>query len=256
MGEVGMTAFIVAEMEDFVNGTMVGFDSNELYGQKWSLNEEDLIQTGMMTMITSEDKNGTSVPVRNEEYLQATEDMKENGALAIELICNATQTAFLDGFQTGLLTALGSAILFFRNYYRTPTLLAACERVGLSDYQVAHHITDMYHHRTFRGAYTKTLAASGKGEIASRIAVGLDAIPTKKTKQKSKNRKGEEESELEESELEDEEEDDECICWSPTTPGLCLKWKSEDEAWRKTRFERIQMEGTKDPRRGGSGGTR
>ena len=56
-----------------------------------------------------------------------------------------------------------------------------------------------------------------------------------------------------ENKAEVEEEKDECILWSPTTEGVCIHWKSDDEAWRKKRFERIQMEGTKDPRRGGSG---
>ena len=126
--------------------------------------------------------------------------------------------------------------LVFRNYYRRPELLAA---LGLSDNQAAHHITDMYHHRTFRGAYTKTLAASGQGEITSRVAVGLGGT-----------------SGGEDEKNKAVEEEDECLCWSPTTPGVCLNWKSEDEAWRKQRFERIQMEGTKDPRRGGSGTTR
>ena len=41
-------------------------------------------------------------------------------------------------------------------------------------------------------------------------------------------------------------EDDECLCWSPTQPDVCIHWKSDNEAYRKTRFERIQMEGTKD----------
>mmetsp|Transcript_2836 Transcript_2836/g.6192 ORF Transcript_2836/g.6192 Transcript_2836/m.6192 type:complete len:87 (+) Transcript_2836:727-987(+) len=62
---------------------------------------------------------------------------------------------------------------------------------------------------------------------------------------------------FEKDEQEDEENDgDECLLWSPTTPGVCIHWKSDDDAWRKKRFERIQMEGTKDPRRGGSGTSR
>ena len=32
----------------------------------------------------------------------------------------------------------------------------------------------MYHHRNFRGAYTKTLTPSGDGDVAARIAVGLE----------------------------------------------------------------------------------
>jgi hypothetical protein len=238
MGEIGMTAFIVAEMQHFVNETMVEFDIHERYDRKWKMELEDLQQAGLI-----DDQNGL-----DEAYLQATRDLKDQGPLAVEWICQATETAFREGYQQpGLLSALGSAISFFRNYYRTPQLLAACERVGLSDYQVAHHITDMYHHRSFRGAYTKTLPASGKGEIAARRAVGLDVEETSAS-EGNKNSK--------DDTLEEEEEEDECLLWSPTTPGVCLHWKSEDDAWRKKRFERIQMEGTRDPRRGGSGTTR
>jgi hypothetical protein len=57
-------------------------------------------------------------------------------------------------------------------------------------FPVAHHIADMYHHYNFRGAYTKTLTPSGAGEIAARVAVGLDSLaplgensPTDKDKQ-------------------------------------------------------------------------
>ena len=60
----------------------------------------------------------------------------------------------------------------------------------------------------------------------------------------------------EEGEAAAEEEVDECLFWSPTGSGACLQWASEEEAWRKRRFERVQMEGTRDPRRGGSGTTR
>lgn len=196
------------------------------------------------------DENGTVV---SGEYDDAVANFASGGTTAVELICNTTETAFRDGFrQQGLLSALGSAIIYFRNYYRTtPTLIAACERIGLSDYDVAHHITDMYHHRSFRGAYTKTLLPSGEGEIAARIAVGLDT-----GKDEDENEGIVVATDRQIGAADEEEEDDECLLWSPTTPGVCLHWKSEDEAWRKKRFERIQMEGTRDPRRGGSGTTR
>ncbi|CAB9531014.1 expressed unknown protein [Seminavis robusta] len=235
-GEVGLTAFIVAEMQDFVETTMVEFDQEQRYGIKWEMTDEDKRQAGILLL---DNDNTTCTTEEHADYLESQTAFAQNGTLAVELLCTTTQTAFQEGFrQTGLLSALGSAILYFRQYYRTPAVLAACERVGLSDYQVAHHITDMYHHRTFRGAYTKTLAASGKGEIAARRAVGLDQEPQQQTEE------------------EDVEDNDECLLWSPTTPGVCLHWKSEDEAWRTKRFERIQMEGTRDPRRGGSGTTR
>ena len=40
------------------------------------------------------------------------------------------------------------------------------------------------------------------------------------------------------------------------TPRECLQRRSDADAWRQRRFERVQMEGTRDPRRGGSGTTR
>lgn len=166
-----------------------------------------------------------------------------------------------------MLSALGSAICYFRNYYRsTPLLIAACERVGLSDYDIAHHITDMYHHRQFQGAYTKTLPPSGRGEIAARIAVGLELPPQQGEAAVGSTTEGVEGDDVtpattvssvsSSSSQVSQYDDDECLVWSPTTPGVCLHWKSDNEAWRAKRFERIQMEGTKDPRRGGSGTTR
>jgi hypothetical protein len=246
-GEDGLTAFILAEMEHFVNQTMYEYDTKQRYlGHKWIMPDQEKIQEGLM--------DAESGDIVSQEYLDAVARFerpgnvthtKSGGDIAVQLICNRTVLAFQDGFrQQGLLSALGSAIIFFRNYYRTPTLIAACERVGLSDYAVAHHISDMYHHRSFRGAYTKTLQPSGKGEIAARIAVGIDDAASVAT------------SSSNDKEDVDSHDDDECLLWSPTTPGLCLHWKSEDEAWRKKRFERIQMEGTRDPRRGGSGTTR
>jgi hypothetical protein len=267
--EVGLTAFIVAEMEHFVHQTMVDFDQKVRYETKWIMPDHEKVREGWM--------NATTGEIINQEYQDAVARFHQlgivtnvdqggsnsssdgGGALAVELICNTTQIAFQDGFrQPGLLSALGSAIIFFRNYYRTPTLIAACERVGLSDYEVAHHITDMYHHRYFRGTYTKTLLPSGKGEIAARRAVGIDPIDgsSKSTTGKFKNSTENEDPSATAQQQVDAHENDECLLWSPTTPGLCLHWKSDNEAWRTKRFERIQMEGTRDPRRGGSGTTR
>ena len=94
------------------------------------------------------------------------------------------------------------------------------------------------------------MTPSGTGEIAARIAVGLvddDGTKNGSIKGGGKNDRNDNTNTAK------EEEEDECILWSPTTPDVCIHWKSDDEAWRKKRFERIQMEGTKDPRRGGSG---
>ena len=100
-------------------------------------------------------------------------------------------------------------------------------------------MTDMLHPCKFRGAYTKTLAPSGSGEVAARAAVGLPALETA-------------------SHADTDDDADECLVLSPT--GACLQTASEaaeaEVAWRKKRFERVQSEGTRDPRRGMSGSTR
>jgi hypothetical protein len=253
-GEVGLTAFIVTEMRHFVNETMVEYDLKKRYsGHKWVMPQHEKVKEGLIDANTGD--------IINQEYQGAKTNFEgiDGGAMAVDVICNTTQDAFQDGFrQSGLLSALGSAIIFFRSFYRTPTIIAACERVGLSDYAVAHHITDMYHHRVFRGAYTKTLQPSGMGEIAARIAVGIDVDESSSSRKKKENTPtGESSSSSSSTEpIDERDDDDECLLWSPTTPGLCLHWKSDDDAWRKKRFERIQMEGTRDPRRGGSGTTR
>jgi hypothetical protein len=131
---------------------------------------QDKIHAGLES--DTETKKDSS-SILQEEYQTAKEEMMmdDGGSLALELICNTTETAFRDGFQEqGNLSARTRFRypLFSNVLYRTPRLIAACERVGLSDYNVAHHSTDMYHHRSFRGAYTKTLAPSpgGVGDFA------------------------------------------------------------------------------------------
>ncbi|KAL7449100.1 hypothetical protein ACHAWC_001192 [Mediolabrus comicus] len=253
-------------MQSFLTDVLVKNDQPSGHLTRWTMSDKDLQSCNLI------DENGAIV---SDEYLEAKQLMCNNdtifitnsdgnggtvvnteisvgGKLAIDTLCNTTRHTFQDGFtnQPGLLSALGSAICYFRDAFRTGTNLAACERIGVSDYTVAHHITDMYHHRNFRGAYTKTLTPYGSGEIAARVAVGLiDEIASDgKTAIQGDN--------IAVSKEDEDEDEDECILWSPTTEGVCIHWKSEDEAWRKKRFERIQMEGTKDPRRGGSGTTR
>ena len=253
LGDVGLTAFIVAEMQHFVNETVVEFDQGLRFDTRWTMPLEDKLHMGLATTKTTKADSHDSI-ILEEAYVAASSNM--TAAEAVDIICNITETAFLDGLrQPGLLSALGSAIMYFRDFYRTPLGIAACERIGLSDYTVSHHITDMYHHRTFRGAYTKTLPASGKGEIAAALAVGLPPPVVAKEHSQSTT-DSQDGSNSNKQDIQDREEDDECLLWSPTNPDVCIHWKSEDEAWRKTRFERIQMEGTKDPRRGGSGTTR
>lgn len=241
--EPAQTAFITAEMRSFLSSALEQNDSPSGHLTRWEMSPKDKIAFNLA------DTDGN---ITSHEYLDAKRAMEgDGGEIAINLLCNTTSYTFKDGFtnQPGLLSALGSAISYFRHAFRTPNNLAACERIGISDYSVAHHITDMYHHKNFRGAYTKTLMPSGSGEIAERIAVGLGADePIKK-----KSGKGEV---VIDDDVLDANDQDECILWSPTTPGLCIHWKSDNEASRKKRFERIQMEGTRDPRRGGSGTTR
>ncbi len=54
---------------------------------------------------------------------------------------------------------------------------------------------------------------------------------------------------------------DECLVWSPTTEGVCLHWKSDHDPGyqqkvQQQKFNRAEMEGTRNPRRGGSGTAR
>ena len=101
--------------------------------------------------------------------------MADDGDKAMFLLYSITSSTFKDGFtnQPGPFSASGSTICYFRDAYRNPANLGAHKRVSLSDYTVAHYVTDMYHHRNFRGAYTKTLTPSGTSDIATRVAVGL-----------------------------------------------------------------------------------
>jgi hypothetical protein len=264
--EPALTAFIVAEVEEFVNRTMIGYDEGLMDGptRKWTLPHRDQVDLGLIDAQTGQ--------ILSVEYESAS---SMDPQMAVQLLVETTRAAFSDGVQQepGLLSALGSAICYFRNYYRaTPLLIAACERVGLSDYAIAHHITDMYHHRQFQGAYTKTLPPSGRGEIAARLAVGLPLLPHQviQTHTSTSGGGGGDDrtvtagpeatmmssSSSTSSGQVSSHDDDECLVWSPTTPDVCLHWKSDNEVWRAKRFERIQMEGTKDPRRGGSGTTR
>lgn len=223
LSEEGLNAFINAEMRDFLEGNMAALDKKEVTG--WKMSTMEKLTEGFIRGDGSSD-----------------EDLKmESGAEAVGLLCATAYTAFSEGFRDGVLSQLGSAISYFRNYFREDARhIAACERVGLSDYAVAHHISDMYHHRVFRGTYTKTLApsAAGKGEAAAREAMGLPPLLV----QDGGGADG------------GACDGDECVVWGPN--GLCLQTKREEEQWRKRRFEKVQMEGTRDPRRGGSGSTR
>lgn len=255
MSEPALNAFICAEMQSFCENAMVAAQMTQQGGPL-----ADDIREKQLALSALEDLGGaTQMIARLQEELEAlrskaaaaaqsTTTNDDDGADAVLLICEATSLAFTKLFKSGgntadgqndVLSNLGSAISFLRDEFTDDKLKAPLARVGLSSYEVAHHITDMYHHCAFRGTYTKTLQPSGSGEPARRAAVGL--APLFST----------------EADAEEEEwvEVDECLVWSPTGKG-CIHWASELNGNAQRRFEKVQMEGTRDPRRGGSGTTR
>ena len=168
--------------------------------------------------------------VRERSY--ASEDQEAVTSDDVALITEATRTAYRAADAADVMGSLSTGLAFLRPRFEGADLVGPLARARLSPYQLAHHITDMYHHRCFRGAPTKTLAATGAGEVAARAAVGLPPAA--------------------------EAEEDDCIVWTPDgiTPRECLQRRSDADAWRQRRFERVQMEGTRDPRRGSSGTSR
>ena len=168
--------------------------------------------------------------VRERSY--ASEDQEAVTSDDVAQITAATRAAYRAADNADVMGSLSTGLAFLRPRFEGADLVGPLARARLSPYQLAHHITDMYHHRCFRGAPTKTLAATGAGEVAARAAVGLPPMA--------------------------EAEDDDCIVWTPDgiTPRECLQRRSDADAWRQRRFERVQMEGTRDPRRGSSGTSR
>ena len=168
--------------------------------------------------------------VRERSYASEEQDAVTSDDVA--LITAATRAAYRAADAADVMGSLSTGLAFLRPRFEGADLEGPLQRARLSPYQLAHHITDMYHHRCFRGAPTKTLAATGAGEVAAREAVGLPPAA--------------------------EAEEDDCIVWTPDgiTPRECLQRRSDADAWRQRRFERVQMEGTRDPRRGSSGTSR
>lgn len=128
--EPAQTAFVTAEMRSFLTLALKRTynPSGHIYDAKWEMSTEDKFAANLI------DVDGNTI---SDEYRDATHAfMDGGGAAAVDKLCNTTSITFKDGFlnQPGLLSNLGSAICFFRVAYRTPTNLAACERVGLSDY--------------------------------------------------------------------------------------------------------------------------
>ena len=170
--------------------------------------------------------------VRERSY--ASEDQEAVTSDDVARITEAARAAYRAADTADIMGSLSTGLAFLRPWFEGADLEGPLQRARLSPYQLAHHITDMYHHRCFRGAPTKTLAATGAGEVAAREAVGLPPAAAA------------------------EEDDDDCIVWTPDgiTPRECLQRRSDADAWRQRRFERVQMEGTRDPRRGSSGSSR
>jgi hypothetical protein len=259
MSEPALNAFVCAEMKSFCESAMVAAQMTQRGGPL-----ADDIKEKQLALSALEDIGGaTQVIAKLQKELedlrfeaaaaalvQSTTNDDDDGEEAVRLICEATALAFTKLFKSGgnhadgqndVLSNLGSAISFLRDEFTDDELKAPLSRVGLSSYEVAHHITDMYHHCAFRGTYTKTLQPSGSGEPARRAAVGLAPLVS-----------AEEAAAAEEEEW---VEVDECLVWSPTGKG-CIHWASELDGNAQRRFEKVQMEGTRDPRRGGSGTTR
>ena len=82
----------------------------------------------------------------------------------------------------------------------------------------------MYHCWAFEDSAMQTLEPSGSGKVAARAAVGL---PPLETPQSADGEAGPEE----------------CEVWGPN--GVCMQTKKEAEEWRKRRFEKVQIEGTR-----------
>ena len=170
--------------------------------------------------------------VRERSY--ASEDQEAVTSDDVALITEATRAAYRAADAADVMGSLSTGLAFLRPRFEGADLegpAAARALVALSACTSHHgHVPSPMLSR----APTKTLAATGAGEIAAREAVGLPPAAAA------------------------EEDDDDCIVWTPDgiTPRECLQRRSDADAWRQRRFERVQMEGTRDPRRGSSGTSR
>lgn len=145
-------------------------------------------------------------------------------------ISEATRQAYSEAAKEGVLSHHGVLIAFINTELQKRNL--DFEQLNTNPYSVSKRCVDLLHHLLYRGAYTTTLDPIGVGDDAARAAVGLP--------------------------MQQEDEEDNCIVEPP--PEIvstdCLWSESDDAAWRKERFERITMEGYRDPRRGNSGTSR
>jgi len=121
-----------------------------------------------------------------------------------------------------------AAVPFLQRFFEGngELLRTPLERTGLSSDDVATHLSDMYHHRIFAGDdKVITRQPSGTGEAMARAAVGLPPLV------------------VDEAEGEKDTDVEECEVWGPN--NVCLQTKAEAAAWRKRRFEKVQIEGTR-----------
>lgn len=129
-------------------------------------------------------------------------------------------------------------------------------------YGIAKRAVDVLHHRLYRGTYTKTITPIGVGDKAAQQAVGLwsgtshSRLDAVRSKEGSTTKKGGTVA----GEDNHDNDDDESECLVEPPPELinveCLWTERDQEAWYNRRFERITMEGFRDPRRGNSGTSR
>ena len=134
--EAALSAFISAEMRHFCESKMAELGHDE--------KPEDLAQRE-----------------EQRDQLYGT-----SGPAAVDLICDTTEHAFkeLHKSDASVLSALGSAITYLREYFKTDELAQPLARVGLTDYEAAHHMTDMYMSRRDVGVgFARILQPSGAG---------------------------------------------------------------------------------------------
>lgn len=117
------------------------------------------------------------------------------------------------------------AMPYLRAFFDGTALRTPLQRCGVSDEDVSRHIAQLCHHLAFRQSpHVRTIEPSGAGEAAARLALGL---PPREERDPSAS----------------VDADSECEVWGPN--GVCLQTKAEAEAWRKRRFEKVQIEGTR-----------
>lgn len=178
---------------------------------------------------------------------QSSNSQKPYQQLEREQAAIAISEAIHDSYQTasdiGILSHHGALISYLntelREYHPVCRSLLTKYFPHVTTYQVAKQAVDVLHHRLYRGTYTKTVQVTGAGDKAAREAV-LGHI------------------ESNDDNDEEEMEEEQCLVEPPPelTSSECLWTDKDDAAWRERRFEKITMEGWRDPRRGNSGTSR